>query len=251
MIEIKKARKGGLGAIRRDWGAIIYARFSPRKNAEDCESIGTQLDYCRAYCREKGYRVIAEYKDHALSGDDFDRPALWGAVEKIKNGDILVSVSEDRLARSVLLAEIISHEVRSKGGRLEMVRDNNGDTDEDQLLRGILRQVREYEKKCISARTKAAMSRHQTNGRIMGSRVPFGWVADKLDDRLMRKDSTEQTVIQTIRDMRMAGRGYAFIAGQFNQNGIKAKNGGLWYGPTVRQIEKRLEREELLGIRKD
>ena len=43
--------------------AICYSRFSPRPNADDCESIEVQLDRCRAYCKAHTYEIAGEFAD--------------------------------------------------------------------------------------------------------------------------------------------------------------------------------------------
>jgi len=57
--------------------AVLYARFSPRPNAEECDSAKKQLERCRPYSEGRGYTVIAEHKDEDLSGARADnRPGL-------------------------------------------------------------------------------------------------------------------------------------------------------------------------------
>ncbi len=48
--------------------AIIYSRFSPRRNEDECESIEAQFDFCRKWCRGNGVDIVAEFADRALSG---------------------------------------------------------------------------------------------------------------------------------------------------------------------------------------
>ena len=48
--------------------AIIYSRFSPRKNSDACESIESQLDFCRRWCGENNVEIAGEFADRALSG---------------------------------------------------------------------------------------------------------------------------------------------------------------------------------------
>jgi hypothetical protein len=40
---------------------VLYARFSPRPNAEECDSVEKQLERCRAYSLGHGYTVDAEH----------------------------------------------------------------------------------------------------------------------------------------------------------------------------------------------
>ena len=39
--------------------AVIYARFSPRPDANECDSVEKQLERCRSYCKAHGYDVIS------------------------------------------------------------------------------------------------------------------------------------------------------------------------------------------------
>jgi DNA invertase Pin-like site-specific DNA recombinase len=61
--------------------AVLYARFSPRPNPDECDSVDKQLERCRAYCEGHGYTVVAQYHDKDLSGERADnRPGLQKAV---------------------------------------------------------------------------------------------------------------------------------------------------------------------------
>jgi DNA invertase Pin-like site-specific DNA recombinase len=56
---------------------VIYARFSPLPDAQECDSVARQRERCRAYCQAHGYDVIAEKHDEDMSGGRADnRPGL-------------------------------------------------------------------------------------------------------------------------------------------------------------------------------
>jgi hypothetical protein len=42
--------------------AILYARFSPRPGANECESCDAQLELGRKYCWKKGWTVVGAMK---------------------------------------------------------------------------------------------------------------------------------------------------------------------------------------------
>ena len=46
--------------------AVIYARYSSDKQTED--SIEAQLRACKEYAATRGYNIIGEYIDEAISG---------------------------------------------------------------------------------------------------------------------------------------------------------------------------------------
>ena len=119
---------------------IIYTRYSPRRNADECESIEMQLDFCRKWCEENNVKIAGEFADRALSGGEEDRPELWAAIEALERGYVLVVYRLDRLARSVYLSDIIERAIQRKKATLISISGEGtwGFTDEDWLVRKIL-----------------------------------------------------------------------------------------------------------------
>ena len=236
---------------------IIYARFSPRRNEDECESIEAQFDFCRKWCKENNVEVVGEFADRALSGADEERPELWAAIEALERGYVLVVYRLDRLARSVYLSDIIERSVnRKKASFLSISGEGTwSDSDEDWLIRKILQTLAEYERKVIGARTKAAMLRHQANGRLMGSIPRYGFMLDRADKRRILKSPYEQVVINQIKRLHKKGLSLRQIASEladlkykprkvrriFKDKPVYVK--GKWNPQTIRLILKRLSPE--------
>jgi DNA invertase Pin-like site-specific DNA recombinase len=216
--------------------AVIYTRFSPRRNADDSESIETQLDLCRAYCRRNGLIAGPTFEDRAMSGSEEDRPGLWAAVNALKRGDVLLAYKHDRLARDVYLAELIQREADKRGATIVAVEGGaNGASPEQRMIRQVLQAFAEYERKVIAARTRAAMLRHQASGRRMSAQPPYGWKVDPEDDSRLAKDQDEQAVIRRIVKLHAEGFGLREIARELDDEGIPAR-AGTWYHATIRTI---------------
>lgn len=221
--------------------AVIYTRFSPRRNADDSESIETQLDLCRAYCRRKGYAIASEHEDRAMSGSEEDRPGLWAAIENLRRGDLLIAYKLDRIARDVYLAELVQREATKRGATIETVEGGaNGVSPEQRMIRQVLQAFAEYERKVIAARTRAAMLRHQASGRRMSAQTPFGWTVDPDDSSRIVKDADEQTTIKRIVKLRENGLGYREIARDLETDGIDCR-GGAWFHSTIKNILDRAQ----------
>jgi len=229
--------------------AVIYCRFSPRRNAEECESNETQLHYCREYCKKQGWKIVGEYSDESLSGDDLDRPGMWEAVESARRGVALVVHKGDRLARDVLMEEMVRAQVSKAGGRVITVEGSNGESPQDVLVRQIMSAFSEYEKKVIAARTRAAMLRHQASGRAMSQIAPYGstegpverWVDETGRERERRTwvpEPDEQKVIKIIMAEHKRGEGLRPIARFLNENGLTAR-GKTWNHLLIRSIVRR------------
>lgn len=234
--------------------AIIYARFSPRRNAEECESIETQEYYCRQYCEKHGYEVVEVFSDPDVSGSDEDRPILWSAVDAIKRGYVLVVYKTDRLARGVYLDEAIRRMIAKQGGLIEAVEGStNGTRPEDDLIRQVLAAFAEYERKVIAARTRAAMRRHQSSGRAMSKHAPFGWregepeqVSDPTTGKVkvrrrLEIDDAEQEVIRFVMGLHREGTPMRAIARAVAAKGYKPR-GAEWNHHLIRSIIDRESR---------
>ena len=202
--------------------AIIYARFSPRRNSDTCESIETQYDLCKAYCDKNGYKIINSFSDKALSGSDEDRPSLWAAIEVLKRNDVLVVYRLDRLARSVYLSDIIERTVKKKGASIISISGEGtwANSDEDWLVRKILQTLAEYERKVMAARTKAAMLRHQANGRRMSKEPPFGFCVDPDDPARLIQHLKEQQTIARIIELKQSDLTLRAICRQLKSEGF-------------------------------
>jgi len=180
--------------------AILYARFSPRRNADKSESIEIQMEFCRAYCAKAGIEIAGEFEDRVLSGGDENRPGLWAAVDALKKGYILVVYKLDRLARSVYLSVIIEIEVKKKNASILSIsgEGTNGDSPEDAMIRQITQVIAEYMRKVTAARTGAAMLRHQATGRRMSHLIPYGKMVDPDDSKRLVDCPQEQAAIREI-----------------------------------------------------
>ncbi|MDN5348398.1 MAG: putative resolvase [Clostridia bacterium] len=90
----------GTGGIKAEPDAVVlYARVSTKKQA-DAGNLERQLERLRAYAREKGYHVVAEYSDVA-SGLNQNRRGLERVLKSAERDEFRKLLIEypDRLAR--------------------------------------------------------------------------------------------------------------------------------------------------------
>lgn len=217
--------------------AIIYTRFSPRANADKCESCEVQRDYCERYARERGYEIAACFDDPDVSGADEYREKLWQAIEALPKGGVLVVYKRDRLARNVYLSEQINRAVEKKGATIEAVTgDVQGNSAETVMIRQVLAAIAEYERKMIASRTRHAMRFHQSQGRRMGSECPYGWEPDPADAKRMLPCRRELEVVEEIRAKHAEGMAYHAIMTWLNKERRELARHGAWNAKTVRKI---------------
>ena len=217
--------------------AIIYTRFSPRRNSDDSESCDVQLAYCEQYCSTKGHSVTQVFHDPDVSGADEYREKLWLAINAIEKGMVLIVYKRDRLARNVFLSEQINRAVEKKGGTIEAVSgDVIGNTPEAQMIRQVLASIAEYERRIIGIRTSHAMRYHQSHGRRMGAACPYGWKDNPDEPGMMVESEEERAIIQEMMSMRSTGEGYRAITKWLNENRFEYSRTGTWNAKTVRKV---------------
>jgi len=219
---------------------IVYTRFSPRRNSEECTSGEVQLAYCEQYCEKKGYTICKIFHDEAVSGSDEFRENLWLAIECLGKGDVLLVHKMDRLARNVYLSECIKRAVKKQGGSIEAVEgDITGDDPQLEFVRQINAATAEYERKLISQRTRASMRYHQVQGKKMGRFPPYGYEPDPENEGMTKPSPTEFPVLREIRDLLKKEASYNGIAKRMNNVYPTLARGKCWYAKSIMTIAKR------------
>jgi len=224
--------------------AIIYARYSPRPNADLCDSVISQIEEIRRWSATNKYSVVGEYSDEALSGTSDDRPGMWDALYALKRGYTLLVRDFTRLYRdSAMGLQIIKLEIEKKGAKIVSITDPgaSADSPDARLIRSILLSLAEYQVEIIRAKTKAAMRRYQNQGRVMSKRIPYGYIRDTKDLTRMLPFEPEQATIRMMFNMKEGEKGLRLIARELNEKDIPTKDGKQW-GHT--QIKRILEREK-------
>ncbi len=236
--------------------AVIYARFSPRPDAEETDAIKVQLHACREYCRKQNYEVLSEWRDIARSGATLDRPGLQSAIADLKRGYVLVVHFLDRLSR----AEIwewgrLELDIKDKHARYESVMGEGtwGNTPSDRLTRVISFGVHAFIRETNNEHTKQSMLAHQANGRRQSAhgKIVYGWKRDpatiqtEVRGRIIKypdivKDQDEQDIINTIVQFYQEGPpNLRAVCHRLEQLGIECRGRKKWHHQLIKRILKR------------
>lgn len=226
---------------------VIYTRFSPRPNADKCDSCEKQQERCESYCRARGYDVMEYdiYEDKDVSGGTLSRPQLLAAIDALGEGDILVVDSIDRLSRDMLVALTIRHEIDRKGAKIEYANGTpNKSTPEGKLFSHILSAFAAYERDRVRFATSRGMKRRQANGEWFG-KPPIGWMLDPKNSKKLIQNELE---IRAIRKIIEWAKGpnvmtYSCIAELITRE-FGLCRGKPWSARTVRRIIKNHSEDE-------
>lgn len=214
--------------------AVIYARFSPRRNAETCESVETQIQFCESYCTMRDLDYVASYSDKAVSGKSTkNRPGLADAIQRARQEQaVLVVYSLSRLSRNV--ADCISIEDRV-GDLVSIKEDINTTTAMGRFMFNIVAAMAQLEREQVGERTSDAMQQHQANGRVMSKQLPYGMMLDPVDNSKMVPCHREQVALEYMKGWREDGMSYRAIAAMLEDIAIKPR-GDKWHPGSIRRI---------------
>jgi DNA invertase Pin-like site-specific DNA recombinase len=189
--------------------AIGYIRVSTSEQA-----LGpiAQREAIARWAAANNVTVIAYHEDIGVSGaSGLERKGLLGAIADMRqhHAHALIVLRRDRLARHVLQAATIEHEVARCGGKIICADGSaNGDSPSDEFLKTILDGAAAYERQMIRARTRAALAVKRQRGEATGGNAPFGY---RIVEGRLVVDEQEQQALKTLRSMRY-GEGLSFRA---------------------------------------
>lgn len=216
--------------------AVSYLRVSSAARVEG-DSFERQRNGIGRYASAHGLDLVAEYIDEGVSGTKelADRPGLADLMGRILSNGVRVVLIEraDRLARDLIVSEVILRELRKAGVRVidcsngQDLAAGEGDDPSRKLIRQILGAVAEYEKSVLVFRMRAARDRiSRKNGRRIEGRPGYG-----------------QEVVEALRDLRRKRGGkrlsWERCAARLQELGLPTKSGKPWQARVVQRVAQR------------
>lgn len=213
---------------------VLYARFSPRPDANECDSIERQFERLRAWCVAKDAEVVGEYSDADASGGTMvGRTGLEKALAHVcRIRGTLAVYDLSRLSRKAADALAISERLVARKCNLMFLIDQiDTTTDIGALIFTVQAGVAEYMRKTAAKRTSNAMRAHQSKGRRMGraDRCPFGWRPVAGTPGALEQVPEEQAAVARMRELRAAGATYRAICEALDKEGF-GRRGKQWAG---------------------
>lgn len=217
--------------------ARLYARFSPRPNAQDCDSNDRQLADLERWCRDRGIPVAGRYRDDAVSGAERDRTGFWSCIADCKPGDIILVRDWDRFARDRGFAGYVLSDLRRRGIQVRSITQTGDmpESSETRLISNIMLDFAEYQREITASRTKAAMLRKQKEGEKVSNIPLFGYRHE--GDRLVEVPE-EQVALSRAKQLLADGNSYKRTAKVLNDEGVTYR-GRRWHHWKVSKIARR------------
>jgi site-specific DNA recombinase len=216
--------------------AIVYARVSTVRQADDGLPIASQIEQATLKAAAMGAKLLKVFMDEGISGTTSKRPAFQDAVSFCAqaNVDYFIVWSTSRFARNKLDAASYKQQLKRHGTRVVYVScEIDSDTDEGWFSESIFEIVDEHYSRVISKDTRRSMLKNAADGYFNGGRIPFGFITVESGKR--KKLKVEPLEAKTVADIfrtYIEGAGTKEIALRLNKHGL-LRRGKKWEKNTV------------------
>jgi DNA invertase Pin-like site-specific DNA recombinase len=247
-------RAGKKHAATERQRVIVYCRVSTREQGEEGSSLDTQQARCIAYAEERGWEVVATFREEHSGGELWERPLLTEAREIIRGGgaEVLLAYAVDRLSRRQVHLAIVVEEIESAGGRVLFVTEDFEQSAVGTFLRNAIAFAAELEREKILERTQRGLMARTEAGRLRPAgralygyqwrAVPEGTPADlakKLAHAFLDLNPDTAPVVARLYREVLEGVPMRTIAANLTRAGIRTATGkGEWGNSSVRSIIK-------------
>jgi putative DNA-invertase from lambdoid prophage Rac len=192
-----------------------YVRVSTAQQANEGDSLETQLKQIESYAVLKGFQIPPEnfITEKGVSGSlEFEcRPEGARLVRCLQSGDVLVFSKLDRAFRNTRNALNTLHDLKERGVSVHFI-DLGGDVTNDgigSVIFTILSAFATFERERIATRIREVKQVQKAEGKFLGGLPRFGYkvVGDRVE-----KDPDSQRILVDMKTMRRRGMSYRRLA---------------------------------------
>ena len=236
----------------------LYVRVSTI-NQIDKDSLKTQEDRLKAFCKANGINSFKVYRDAGFSAKDTKRPALETLFKDIKDGKVsgVFVVKLDRITRSIKdlihLTEFFNkHNIKF----VSISESIDTSTAMGRAMQNLLGIFAQLEREVTAERVAIDMQHRAARGKWNGGIVPYGYTIQKLlikkfknkgieinraleicpEEKKLFVDPEEASVIKRIFETFLKTNSVRKTTIQLNNRGIKTRKGELWSKTTIHRI---------------
>jgi len=206
-----------------------YIRVSSKMQSEKGYSMKNQLIKIKDYCKYMEYELVDVFEDNGISGMSVDkRGGYKEMVEFLVNNEIdgVVVYSLSRLGRRMKDVIEFMDLLKKNDIKFFSIKENLNNEDKiGSLILNIMSSINEFEVENIRERIRDVKREKKKNGLVYG-RLMYGY--DNVEGVLV-KNEDELKVIKRIKNLRSRGWSWRRISVKLNEDGVKSKEGRVWY----------------------
>ncbi len=218
--------------------AVIYARYSPGPNQTE-NSIHAQLHACREYAKARGYSIVHEYVDEAVSGrasETKSRQNYQRMLREAKTGKFgaILAHKYDRLART--LSEHVSLDARMHGIGVDLiaVAQDFGRSKEGKIMRNLMWSLSEYYSENLAEEVRKGHRENALLGLHNGGRPLFGYDVDEEGHYVVNE--LEAGFVRKAFQYALDGKGNKPVADEMNAAGLTGRLGSPFTSSSIYEL---------------
>lgn len=222
--------------------AVIYARVSTQRQADDGVSMDSQIEQCHMKAQALGVVVDQVFRDDGVSGRTDKRPGFQAAMAFCAANPVshFICWSTSRFGRNLLDALKNMEQLVNWGTKPAYVhQDIDPQTDQGWMVAVMTGMMDEMQSRTIARDTLRSMVSASRDGWWVGGRAPYGYRPEKVGKRSkLVPYEDEAAVVRTMFRLVIEERlGAQAIALRLNAQKL-TRNGKPWGKTTVTNILK-------------
>lgn len=230
--------------------AIIYARVSTQRQADDGVSMESQIEQCRVKAQALGTEVVEVFRDDGVSGRSDKRPGFQAALAYCAAHKVshFVCWSTSRFGRNLEEALKNAKQLLEWGTKAAYVhQDIDLDTDAGWMLGVMTGMMDEIYSRNVARDTLRSMITASRDGFFVGGRAPFGYRIERVGKRSkLAVHEDDSAIVRMMFALALnEGLGAQAVALRMNAAGL-LRNGKTWGKNSVSII---LKNPSYMGVR--
>ena len=223
--------------------AVIYARYSAHGQTE--QSIEGQLAMGHNHAAAKGYTVVHEYIDRAMTGRNDNRDQFQKMLSDTSKHQFQVIIvwKVDRFGRNREEIAFNKHTCKKNGVRVEYVAESLPDAPEAVILESVLEGMAEYYSLQLSQNVIRGQMESAKKCKFIGGSIPLGYRID--ESKRFAIDTKTAPVVKTIFDLYAGGATISQVINTLNEKGIRTARKQPF---TKNSLTKLLKNEKYIGV---
>ena len=223
--------------------AVIYARYSSHGQTE--QSIEGQLAKGHEYAAARGYTVVHEYIDRAMTGRNDNREQFQQMLSDTAKRQFTVIIvwKVDRFGRNREEIAFNKHTCKKNGVRVEYVAESLPDAPEAVILESVLEGMAEYYSIQLSQNILRGQLESAKKCQCIGGTRPLGYTVD--GNKHFVIDPKTAPIVKLIFDKYAEGETISQITEYLNEQGIRTTRGKPF---TKNSLTALLKNEKYIGI---
>lgn len=223
--------------------AVIYARYSSHGQTE--QSIEGQLAKGHEYAAARGYTVVHEYIDRAMTGRNDNREQFQQMLSDTAKHQFTVIIvwKVDRFGRNREEIAFNKHTCKKNGVRVEYVAESLPDAPEAVILESVLEGMAEYYSIQLSQNILRGQLESAKKCQCIGGTRPLGYAVD--ENKHFVIDQKTAPIVKLIFDKYAEGETISQITAYLNEQGIRTTRGKPF---TKNSLTALLKNEKYIGV---